>query len=158
MSHGRPSRGGAPVGFLAELDPVEAAAVLYLRLWCEGAPGERRIGHELDAALGPQAGQRALCALRALCGLCVRHRRRPLMRHEPDCVCLGADEACFANLVGAAAAGDREDAILIGTLLVRADMALHLVNHAEQFGLALRRMALRSAPVAAPAPHAAKLH
>ena len=59
------------------------------------------------------------------------------MRHHPKCPCLGADEACFANLVAEAVWGVREDAMLFAMLIVRADCAPGLVALAEQFGLAL---------------------
>ena len=64
------------------------------------------------------------------------------MRHQPRCKCLGADEACFANLVSYATEGDREDAMPIATLMVRPDFAPHLAAAAEVFGLGLKRMAL----------------
>jgi hypothetical protein len=64
------------------------------------------------------------------------------MRHQPRCKCLGADEACFANLVSCATEGDREDAMLIATLMVRPDFAPHLAEAAQVFGLGLKRMAL----------------
>ncbi|GGE59835.1 hypothetical protein GCM10011517_29270 [Actibacterium pelagium] len=66
------------------------------------------------------------------------------MRHELACQCLGADESCFANLIAEAAEGDPEDAMLIATLLVRADMAPCLAALARDVGLALKRMSLRS--------------
>ena len=30
------NRGGAPVGFITELETIEAASVVYLRMWCDG--------------------------------------------------------------------------------------------------------------------------
>ena len=62
---------------------------------------------------------------------------------EPSCTCLGADEACLANLIALATEGEREDALLIATLIVRADVAAHLMAAAQTFGLAIKRMALR---------------
>ncbi|MEL6104228.1 MAG: hypothetical protein AAFR68_23370, partial [Pseudomonadota bacterium] len=79
-----------------------------------------------------------------LCDLCVRHGRRPLMRHNVTCKCLGADESCFANFVGYASEGDREDALLIATTMVRPDVAPALVGVAQEFGLALKRMAIKA--------------
>ncbi|MGY9038053.1 MAG: hypothetical protein ACKVLA_09570, partial [Rhodobacterales bacterium] len=80
-----------------------------------------------------------------LCSLCARFGRRPLMRHSVTCKCLGADESCFANFISTATEGQREDAMLIATLLVRADMAPLVASLAADFGLALKRMHL-SAP------------
>lgn len=136
-----PPRGGASVGFMTELNPVEAAAVLYLRLWSEGDAGRARMRADFRMALGSDGGHRQHAAFCQLCELCVTHGRRPLMRHHLTCKCLGADESCFANFIASAAEGSREDAILIATLIVRADVAFGLADLAQQVGLAFRRMA-----------------
>ena len=158
MNAVRPPRGGAAVGHVAELDAVAAGAVLCLRRWCDGPAAQARLRDDFAAALGPEAGRSALCAFEALCDLCVRHGRRPLMRHHVACECIGADEACFANFVSLASEGDREDAMLVATILVRADVAICLLAHAEAYGLALRRMALRVRPTQAPPSSAKILH
>lgn len=64
------------------------------------------------------------------------------MRHSVQCKCLGADESCFANFIATAATGDRDDAMLIATLLVRPDVAPLITALATDFGLALVRMNL----------------
>lgn len=133
-------RGGAPVGFVTELGPVEAGAVLYLRLWCDGPEAQAQVWNDFAAVLGAQTGRKVLRSFETLCNLCVRHGRRPLMRHHVTCKCLGADESCFANFIGYASEGAHEDALLIATTLVRPDMAPPLVGLAQEFGLALRRM------------------
>jgi hypothetical protein len=46
-------RGGAPVGMLAELPVLEKGAILFLRLWCDGAGGQRQVAQEFAAAFGP---------------------------------------------------------------------------------------------------------
>lgn len=142
MSDNVQQRGGAPVGYLSDLNPVEAAAVLYLRMWSEGPESQAKMSRDIARILGSGAGKAALSAFDDLCSLCAHHGRRPLMRHSLKCGCIGADECCFANLVGAASDGDQEDAMLIATMIVRADMAPCLAGLAETFGLALKRMAL----------------
>jgi hypothetical protein len=139
------NRGGAPVGFITELDSVEAASVIYLRLWCEGPDAQEQVGNDFASGLGPDQGRKALKSFEDLCAICARHGRRPLMRHSVQCKCLGADESCFANFIAAAAAGEREDAMLIATLLVRADMAPLVASLAADVGHAFMRMRL-SAP------------
>ena len=139
-----PHRGGAPVGYIAELDLVEAGAVLYLRLWCDGPDAQAQVWNDFATVLGPENGRKALKSFARLCDLCVRHARRPLMRHHVSCKCLGADESCFANFVGYASEGEREDALFIATTIVRPDIAPILVGHAQEFGLALRRMAIKA--------------
>jgi len=140
----RPCRGGAPVGHVTELGPVEAGAVLYLRLWSEGQAGRDAMIRDFEVTCGPSEGGRAARAFGELCDLCAGCGRRPLMRHGVTCRCLGADESCFANLVAAAGAMEREDAMLLATLLVRPDVAPALVGLAETVGVALQRMARRA--------------
>ena len=150
-----PHRGGAPVGYVTELGPVEAGAVLYLRLWCDGPDARAQVRDDFATALGTERGRKALKAFEYLCDMCVRHGRRPLMRHNVTCKCLGADESCFANFIGYATEGEREDALLIATTIVRPDMAPPLVGLAQDFGLALRHMAIKAQhPISEPT----KLH
>ena len=145
MSSARDARGAAPVGLVTDLNGIEAASVIYLRLWCDGPDARARVWNDLATSLGTERGRCAVASFEDLCGLCTKHGRRPLMRHSVQCKCVGADEACFANFIAAAAAGGREDAMLIATLLVRADVAPSLTALATDFGLALMRMNL-SAP------------
>lgn len=137
-------RGAAPVGHIAELDAIEAGSIIYLRLWSEGPDEKAQVWNDFAKALGPDRGRRALDTFERLCTLCARHGRRPLMRHAINCRCVGADESCFANFVAIATEGDREDAMLIATLLVRPDMAPMITSLAADFGLALKQMQLRA--------------
>lgn len=146
-------RGGASVGILSDADPLLASAVLYLRLWCEGYQGQVRTRNDFTAALGTDQGTAAVEALSQICYLCVRYGRRPLMCHHVACECLGADENCFANFIACAAEGEREDAMLIATLMARADLSPSLTGLAQQFGLALKRMPLRAPAVAETVGH-----
>ncbi|MFK7939360.1 MAG: hypothetical protein AB8B82_08280 [Roseovarius sp.] len=152
MSVQSPFPGGAPVGYVSELDATRAAAVLYLRLWREGDAGRSQINHDWTLALGADAGQRAQDSFDALCDICQTHARRPLMRHAVMCNCLGADEACFANFIATAAEGAREDAMLMATLLVRPDMAPLVTELAARFGLMLKRMRLAQCRATAQSP------
>lgn len=135
---GQTSRGGAAVGRLADLNPVEAGAVMYLRLWSEAAEG--RSLAEGEMASGAEENARVFALLDQMFGLCARHGRRPLVRHGVTCACLGADENCFAQMVAAASEGARDDAMMMALLIVRPDLAPALVALSEQFGLVLRRM------------------
>ncbi|MCX7566356.1 hypothetical protein OS189_08375 [Sulfitobacter sp. F26169L] len=153
MSSAQAKRGGAPVGLITELDSVEAASVIYLRLWCDGPEAQSRVWSDFTNGLGADQGRQAFESFEELCTLCTRYGRRPLMRHSVQCKCLGADESCFANFIATATSGEREDAMLIATLLVRPDVAGMVASLASNFGLALKRMHL-PAPrdVAAPCP------
>lgn len=136
------TRGGASVGLITELDGIEAASVIYLRLWSNGADAQAQVRDDFITALGPHQGSKAVQSFEHLCSLCSAHGRRPLMRHAVQCKCLGADESCFANFIVTAIEGAREDAMLIATLLVRPDVAPLLASYAFDFGLALKRMRL----------------
>ncbi len=146
MSPIRPPRGAAAVGRITELDPVEAGAVLYMRL-CASAPDALdRMTDDFIALLGIDAGQQAAQGLHRLIELCNGHARRPLCPHALGCTCLGGDEACFARMVASAAEGAREDALMMALLLVRADIAPVVSGLALDAGLSLRRMTLRGIP------------
>ncbi|MAY88824.1 MAG: hypothetical protein CML02_19145 [Pseudooceanicola sp.] len=134
-------RGGAPVGHLADLDAVGAGAVMYLRMWADGSVARARVCDDFRRALPPAQAGHAVQSMEQMMELCAGYARRPIMRHDVMCSCLGADEACFANLVGAAAEGNREDAMLLATLMVRPDAAPGLTALAERVGLAIQRMA-----------------
>ena len=146
MTSAQEKRGGAAVGFITELEDIEAASVMYLRLWCDGPDSQAHVWHDFASRLGPDRGRKALKSFEDLCSLCTRHGRRPLMRHAVNCKCLGSDESCFANFIGTAVMGDRDDAMLIATLLVRPDVAPLLTSLATEFGLALKQMCLVRPP------------
>ncbi len=146
-------RGGAPVGQLRDLDPIEAASVLYLRLWCEGETGRARLHQDFVTTLGPSQGEAAVGAFEDLCGLCTQCGRRPLMRHSMSCACLGADESCFANLIALAGEGEREDAALLASLIVRPGYALPVADLAASVALAFRQMMVGAQLTTSPTLH-----
>ena len=142
MTSAQNNRGGAPVGFITELEGIEAASIIYLRMWCNGPESQADVWNDFESSLGTAYGKTALQSFEDLCSLCAKHGRRPLMRHSINCKCIGSDESCFANFIGTAAAGEREDAMLIATLLVRPDVAPLITSLAANFGHALMRMNL----------------
>jgi hypothetical protein len=130
--------GGAAVGRLSELPPLEARVVRCLRLWSAGPQGRVALGDELVRRHGGRAADLA-ASLDDLLATTVRYARRPLIGHALDCPCAGSDECVFARFVALAAEGDREEAVLIASLIVRADVALALAGLAEAVGLGLMR-------------------
>ncbi|MEM9148011.1 MAG: hypothetical protein AAGC57_17695 [Pseudomonadota bacterium] len=147
-------RGGAPVGCLSELPPVEAAAVVYLRLWCSGGERQAEVWNSFAIRFGSSEGARRLKAFERLMATITDAARRPIMRHQLDCSCVGADEAIFANLVAAAASGASEDAVLFAALLVHPHMAAPVVAEARLVGQSLSAMAANGSP----APQTSKSH
>ncbi|MGH1330645.1 MAG: hypothetical protein ACRBBK_07170 [Paracoccaceae bacterium] len=146
-------RGGAPVGMVDDLGPLESAAVLFLRLWSDGAEGREKVLIGFEAALGEKAGARATADFAQLYDLCLHYGRRALVRHDVACRCLGADESCFGTFLAAAVEAPSEDAALIATLIVRPDMALPLAGLAQNVGLSLLRVGKASAPPLRTGPH-----
>jgi hypothetical protein len=129
--------GGAPVGRLDALAPIEALCVRALRRWCDDGP--EALARDLGLAMGEARGAAAAAAFDALCRRCLTGGRRPLMRHAAGCPCLGADEAAFALFVRTAAEGEREDAMLLACLMGRPAEVPALVHDAQRAGLELLR-------------------
>ncbi|MFO1209098.1 MAG: hypothetical protein U1E40_07720 [Amaricoccus sp.] len=135
-----PARHGAtPVGRLAELPPLERQVIRCMRLWCTAPQAPDRLRRELAARRGSAAAEGIAADFGDLMLAVARHARRPMLHHDPDCPCAGADECVFARFVALAAEGAREDAVLMAALMVRADIALPLATLAESIGLELVR-------------------
>ena len=131
--------GGAPVARLDSLPPLERQVIDCLRLWCSGPDGERAVRWALTADGGPAHADQLARRFGELLRLAAGTARRPLLGHAIDCPCAGSDECVFARFVALAAEGDREEAALIASLIVRADVALCLTALAEEVGLGLMR-------------------
>ena len=131
--------GATPVGRLAELPPLERQVIRCMRLWCAAPQAPDRLRRELAAQRGAAAAEGIAADFGDLMLAVARHARRPMLHHDPDCPCAGADECVFARFVALAAEGAREDAVLMAALMVRADIALPLATLAESIGLELVR-------------------
>jgi hypothetical protein len=152
MTSAARSRGAVPVGVCTHLPPVEGGAVRALRLWFSGAEGRAEMAARFARRFGAEAGGAHLDRLgrflETLAGSC----RRPLMRHGIGCACLGADECVLATLLAAAGEGDRDEAMLLACVLVRADRAGALVAEAEALAPLLGCLAPPAEPGADPLP------
>ncbi|MGI3168055.1 hypothetical protein ACRARG_02810 [Pseudooceanicola sp. C21-150M6] len=144
----RIERGAAAVGQIALLPEREAWWVRTLRLWCDGAAGQAALRDQLTLRLGVAQADTFMDRTGDLLTLCTQYARRPLLRHALSCDCVGADEAVFA-LFTATAAQDREEAMMIACLLLRADVVPIAVSLAQTLGLDLDR-AQRRPDYAAP--------
>jgi len=136
----------APTAYLRQLDDLNACAVIYLRLWCDGAEGRAAVRRDLTNGLGPRRASTAIDAFETVISLLSQHHQRKLMRHAVDCPCLGADEATFAQFIATAATGEREDALWMAMDIVRPDMAMHLTAAASAFGLRIAQMLTQRIP------------
>jgi hypothetical protein len=137
------TRGGAPVGMLAELPVVEMGAILFLRMWCEGAASRALLADDFSLAFGTPRADAELERLSGLIGTVLQGGRRPLMRHGVDCPCFGGDESAFATMVACAVAGDREDATVFALALMSPAAAFSAVQAAGPVGLAILGLARR---------------
>ncbi|MCZ7676042.1 MAG: hypothetical protein M5U35_09465 [Roseovarius sp.] len=81
-------------------------------------------------------------ALEEMFATIARHGRRRLMRHKLACSCVSSDEAVFAQFVMQAATGEREDAMLMGALMVEGPLLLPFTDAARRVGLELLRAEL----------------
>lgn len=152
ISH--PPRGGAPVGILSELPPVELAAILYLRHWLSG--NQDQIWRDFSHTFSRADAACAMASFEDLMRAVQNNTRRPLMRHKTGCDCFGGDECAFAQLVAAAASGDEHDAMTFALHLFDGVQAKCALQAAAMCGHAFFSMASRDAPSTAPthaAPH-----
>ncbi|WP_101067403.1 hypothetical protein [Roseovarius salinarum] len=123
--------GAAPVAVMDALPQTEQALVLALRAWRTQAGRPARPVPALSGA--------PVAALGEILEILDRYGRRALACHAPGCRRVGGDEALFAHFVTTAATGDREDAMMLGALLVDAAMLLPLMHAAQQLGLQFAR-------------------
>ena len=95
---------------------------------------------DLANGLGAPRAAMATDAFAAMFNMLTRHPRNPLRHHALQSACLHPDETSFARFVANAASGDREDALWLAMLMVRADLAPQLTAVAADFALRIRQM------------------
>ena len=130
-------RGGAPVGYLSELNQLEQNAILFLRYWSQRSMADNDLQNKfwsnITYDLGITKTRQAIDAFDEIFTLCVKYSRRPIMKHDLECKCIGGDESCFANIIGFAQDGEMEDALLLASNLVAPKFAACLVTSARKF-------------------------
>ena len=130
-------RGGAPVGYLSELSQLEQNSILFLRYWSQCAKADHDLQNKfwsnITYDLGITKNRQAVDAFDEIFTLCVKYSRRPIMKHDLECKCIGGDESCFANIIGFAQDGGLEDALLLASNLVAPKFASYLVASARKF-------------------------
>ena len=134
-------RGGAPVGYLSELNQLEQNAILFLRYWSQCAKADHdlqnKIWSNITYDLGITKTRQAIDAFDEIFTLCIKYSRRPIMKHDLECKCIGGDESCFANIIGFAQGGELEDALLLASNLVAPKFASYLVSSARKFAASI---------------------
>ncbi len=140
VTDAKPVRGGAAVGMLADLPPLERGVVQLLRQWCDGEAGRIAVAENFTAIFGAEQAAIEVNNLAHLITLMVQMGRRPLMRHHTQCACLGGDESAFAQMVAAATAGDREDAMAFALTMLPPDISYEATQIAAHVGHAVLDM------------------
>ena len=56
---------------------------------------------------------------------------RPIVRHQPSCLCVGADENVFANIIWFSLEGQDNEVKILGSLLIRPQHLTELVKKAK---------------------------
>lgn len=134
------TRGAAPVGALQELPPIELAAIVYLRAWCEGGDDREIIAKDFRLVMGHAEGAVAANDFHDLMTTLLGCARRPIMRHGLGCRCFGGDESAFAHMIAAAASKCREDAMLFASILMSGDAAWPATQLADRLGQTFLRL------------------
>lgn len=134
MTHFDPRpAGAAPVSRVEAVDAPTLFLVTALRTF--GTAQESIFWESFATLTDVRRADTACNAFKTLMDFVTRNARRPLMTHDGACSCIGADEASFAQFVRLAAEGEPEDAMLMGMLLLRADVVPVAVGLAQQLGL-----------------------
>lgn len=147
----------AVVGRLTDLSPWEADLILSLRLWMDGPEGQAEVWNSFARGFGGTGGRAELRAFETMLHHICTHARRPLMRRQPGCLCLGADEATLLTLAREASRGELTEAAMIASLMVPARHAERIAIMAAQVGQAMQTIA-RRAPRQTHEPQAKVLH
>ncbi len=147
-------RGGAPVGVLSELPPVELAAIFYLRHWFSG--NQEQVWRDFSKTFSRADAAVAMASFEDLMRAVQNNTRRPLMRHSPECECFGGDECAFAQFVAAATSGDEHDAMTFALHLfdgVQAKCALGAAAMCGHAFISMVACSKRSTTPTHPSPH-----
>lgn len=133
--------GASKVADLRAMPGNQALAVMFFRDWCSGCRSS--VEKALVESLGFERGGATVAALDEFMELLAHQGRRPVRYHDLHCVCVGADEAVIANLLHLAATGEREDAMLVASLLLPGETLSIAVEAARIAGLGIMRTKVR---------------
>lgn len=156
MKHERDISGAASVARISDLPDMQGLVIGCLRHWNRG--GAAAALGALRAWMPEPRACAAFDALQDLTETLAAHIRRPLRCHAPHCRCVGRDEAAFARFVEEAALGEREDALMLASLLVTPRAILPLTDAAARLGLGLHRAVVSDQSAKIPEPENHTIH
>lgn len=128
-----------PIARIDELAPLERQFVRLARSWRAGRAAQIAALAELATQKGPRIARLIGHRMDDLVSLISVHGRRDLVFAPVGSAEALGDECVLARLVGLAAEGNREDAALVGMLLIRADLAIGMAGLAQSLALLLLR-------------------
>ena len=131
-------RGGATVGYMADIRQEEAIFISYFRTFCSGYESRLSLQNLLLSNLGMEQGYATMDALDKFCEIIFKKGRRRFIRHDVACECIGADENCLSQFVFSACEDTLDDAHLMGALITDAFLANELTLQARKIGLSIR--------------------
>ena len=131
-------RGGATVGYMADIRQEEAIFISYFRTFCNGYESRTSLQNLLLSNLGLEEGYATMDALDKFCEIIYKKGRRRFIRHDVACECIGADENCLSQFVFSACEDCLEDANLMGALITDSFLSHELTLQARKIGLSIR--------------------
>ncbi|KNX41722.1 hypothetical protein ROTO_16930 [Roseovarius tolerans] len=150
MKHVRTITPDAPVAQMDDMTGLPGIVIACLRHWNRG--GAAAALGLLRAHMSEATACASFEALQDLTDVLGPHIRRPLRCHAPQCQCVGLDEAAFARFVEEAALGEREEALMLASLLVAPRGIMPLADAAHRLGLTLHRAVLQQRTQGFPDP------
>ena len=152
-------RGGVSVGVLRNADVWEAELIISLRMWCSGLSGRADVYEAFSSRFSSESATQEFATFERLLNSISIYAHRPLLLHDVECSCIGADEQNFVHLDATASSGDLREASLIATLLIGAAQAENIALLAAQVGQTVKKMSLTRTNVNARSPRtSAQLH
>tara|TARA_Y100001968_G_C19303530_1_gene690370 strand:- start:75 stop:554 length:480 start_codon:yes stop_codon:yes gene_type:complete len=71
------------------------------------------------------------CKIIDFFGVFAQYSIRPVVRHQPNCMCVGADENVFSNMLKLSLQGPNNEAMILGSLLVKGQQISNLIRKAN---------------------------
>ncbi|MDJ0993714.1 MAG: hypothetical protein QNI90_09075 [Dinoroseobacter sp.] len=145
MSLERSSLNRQSLVLIDSLTEDQQTAVRIVRLWHGGTDGKETVWTIFCRHLGMERARVALRALERGLRLIARNgTQKKLQLHPIGSELATPDERLLAELLDQTLCPDREEALLSAMLLVRPDLASHLLTHVTQLSLHLRCIALHT--------------
>ncbi len=132
--------GGSPVAVLSSLKREDFLCIFYLRCFCENLTNRKAMSDEFCHYLGNDKGMRIMFTLENIHEILFKKGRKQLVLHNIYCDCVGADENSFIHLISRSTLTDKNDSMLIATIMTNSYIAPQLVKLAEDFAIGIREI------------------